>query len=145
MNKKGFTLTELLAVIAIISIIALIAIPNITNVTDNVRKENMLDDAKKFISLAKLKVNSDYNLKTTGATFNIIDLNDNGDFAVKDGHIVDVDSGVYDNNSYVKYEVLNNTSTYYVYLKGSKRHIGTSSNPKKENELTSKNIVINNS
>ncbi len=39
MNKKGFTLVELLAVIVILAIIALIATPIIMNVVDNARLE----------------------------------------------------------------------------------------------------------
>ena len=38
MNKKGFTLVELLAVIVILAIIALIATPLILNVIDNAKK-----------------------------------------------------------------------------------------------------------
>ena len=63
MNKKGFTLTELLAVIVIIGIISLIAIPNVVNISDNVKNDNMLADAKKFISLAKAEVLSDYSIR----------------------------------------------------------------------------------
>jgi len=145
MNKKGFTLVELLAVIAIISIISLIAIPNIANITDNIRKENMIDDAKKFISLAKLKVNSDYGIKSGGnSTFNIIELNSNGDFNLKNNHIVDVDNGVYNDNSYVKYEIINDKVTYCVYLMGSKRHIGTITSCVLEDDLTNKDIVESN-
>ena len=59
-NKNGFTLIELLAVIAIIGLISLIAIPNIVGLSDGVRRDNMLDDAKRLISMAKYKVNVEF-------------------------------------------------------------------------------------
>ena len=145
MNKEGFTLTELLAVIAIISIISLIAIPNITNITENIRKENMLDDAKKFISLAKLKVNSDYSIRIDGnKEFSISELNSNGDFNLKDGQIVDVDGETYSSNSYVRYTLSNDEVTYCIYLNGSKRHIGSISSCVIESDLISKDVVVTN-
>ena len=61
-NKSGFTLIELLAVIAIIALISMIAIPNIVGLSDGVRRDNMLDDAKKLISMAKYQVNKDYGI-----------------------------------------------------------------------------------
>ena len=51
-NKKGFTLIELLAVIAIIALISMIAIPNLVGLSDGVKRDNMLADAKKLISMA---------------------------------------------------------------------------------------------
>lgn len=63
MNKKGFTLIELLAVIAIIAMISLIAIPNIVGLQDNIKKDQMLDDAKKLISMAKYQVNANYDVR----------------------------------------------------------------------------------
>ena len=150
MNKKGFTLTELLAVIAIISIISLIAVPNIVNITDNIKKDNMLDDAKRFISLAKLEVNSNYGVKNftdniKAYEFDIKSLNKNGDFKsekVNDEiRIIDVDGNYYSNDSYVKYYKEGNTIKYCIYLNGSKRMIGTTSSCVDEKDLTSKDVV----
>ena len=146
MNKKGFTLIEILAVIAIIALISLIAIPNIVSLSDNVRKDNMLDDAKKLISMAKYAVNTDYeirnftksgvcvsNICTLG--FTMLDKNDD----LKE----DPDGGSYEaSNSYVKYYKDGSTVTYCVVLVGSKRYIGTTSDCKKENELYSRSNVI---
>ena len=38
MNKKGFTLTEIMAVVAIIAIIILIAVPSIIAINKNMNK-----------------------------------------------------------------------------------------------------------
>ena len=46
MNKKGFTLVELLAVIVILAIILVIAIPAIFNVIDDARKGSIESSAK---------------------------------------------------------------------------------------------------
>ena len=65
MNKKGFTLVELLAVIAIMALIAGVAIPNVVNMLDKGKKEDYIKDAKAIIS----KVKYMYNLKTYQAKF----------------------------------------------------------------------------
>ena len=52
MNKKGFTLIELIAVVVIMAIIAMIATPNIINMIDSGNKGKYISDAKIFISKA---------------------------------------------------------------------------------------------
>lgn len=52
MNKKGFTLIELIAVVVIMSIIAIIATPNIINMIDKGKKDQYITNAKEFISKA---------------------------------------------------------------------------------------------
>lgn len=56
MNKKGFTLIELIAVVAILGIIALIAVPNIINMVDNGKKSQFVTDAREMISKAKYQI-----------------------------------------------------------------------------------------
>lgn len=147
MNKKGFTLVELLAVIAIIGILSLIAVPNVINVVENTRKQNMLDDAKKLISLAKNEVNSNYelrnfmdanrcNVSTNTCTLNFDSLNEKGDIQN------DPDGGTY-RNSYVEYKKENNIINYCIHLEGEKRVIGENSTCIDENDLFSKNNVVN--
>ncbi len=120
MNKKGFTLVELLAVIAIIALISLIAIPNIVGLSDGIKKDQMLDDAKKLISLAKYHVNKDYDIRNSGNyTFSLSELNTNGDIKL------DPDGEPYINGT-VKY-TNNGTVRYCVYLEAKKRKIGSSS------------------
>lgn len=131
-NKKGFTLVELLAVIAIIALISLIAIPNIIGLSTGIRKDNMLDDAKKMISLAKYQVEKSYDIRTlakndngcirgVSCTFKLKDLNINDDIKT------DPDGGSYDmENSSVTYSInSNHDAIYCVILIGSKRSIKT--------------------
>lgn len=59
MNKKGFTLVELIAVIAIIGIIALIATPNVVRLIDEGRKDKFIADAQEMISKAKYMIKLD--------------------------------------------------------------------------------------
>lgn len=56
-NKKGFTLVELLAVIVILGILLLIAVPSVNNIIKNSRK-------KAFLSQVKLAVE---NVETTAS------------------------------------------------------------------------------
>ena len=53
MNKKGFTLVELIAVIAIIAIIATLAIPNMISMLNRSKNEKFITDAKQIIAKAK--------------------------------------------------------------------------------------------
>ena len=143
MNKNGFTLMELLVVIAILGIMSLIAIPNMIGISDDVKKENMIDDAKRLISLAKYQVNVDYDARKSGYkvyTFRELDI---------EGSIkTDPDGGEYDkDNSFVKYEKVGTNITYCVYLKGSIRHIGNGPGETDpcidEDKLYSKKNVVN--
>lgn len=54
MNKKGFTLVELLAVLVILAIVALIAVPIILNVIDNAKKSSAVDSAYGYIEAIEL-------------------------------------------------------------------------------------------
>ena len=119
MNKKGFTLVELLAVIAIIALISLVAIPNIVGLSTGVRKDQMLDDAKKLISLAKYQVNKSYAIRSNPPhTFTFIELNVNGDIEK------DPDGGDYvQADSKVVYTVDNGEAHYCVTLISSKRRL----------------------
>ena len=58
MNRRGFTLVELLAVIAILAILVIIALPNIMSMFNQARKNSFTTELalmKKYI--VKLKVN----------------------------------------------------------------------------------------
>jgi len=55
MNKKGFTLIELIAVIVILAILLLIVAPNIMKLIERSKKEQYVSDAKELVSLVKMK------------------------------------------------------------------------------------------
>lgn len=58
-NKKGFTLVELLAVIVVLAIVMSLAVVAITNVLDTTRKNSFAADAKSFLEGAHQLVSSD--------------------------------------------------------------------------------------
>ena len=63
MNKKGFTLVELLAVIVILAIVVGISIPSVTGMINNSKNDAMgtaLDAAEKFFSEQYSLMNIDY-------------------------------------------------------------------------------------
>ena len=56
MNKKGFTLVELLGVIIILAIVLLIAVPNIMTLVERTKKDGYINDAKKMVYLVKAEI-----------------------------------------------------------------------------------------
>ena len=50
MNKKGFTLVELLAVIAILAILVIIALPNVIKLYNNAKKNSFITETKTIYS-----------------------------------------------------------------------------------------------
>lgn len=60
MNKKGFTLVELLAVIVILGVLITIAVPKVTKYITNSRKESYVDEAKTFIDTVLHDVTSEF-------------------------------------------------------------------------------------
>ena len=85
--KKGFTLTELLAVIAILSILVLLAVPNIIKIYNDstksameVQENQILDASNLYVTdYCTRRINSTYvcpSSYTTGTTIKYICLND---------------------------------------------------------------------
>ena len=126
MNKKGFTLVELLAVIALIGILSLMAVPNVISSINNSRKNAFLLDAKRMISKAEYLVSLEditgrNQIKTDGKIYRFSDLNKNGEFQN------DADGGEFASNSFVKVYKSEDEYKYCICVLGSKRKItGTS-------------------
>ena len=59
MNKKGFTLVELLAVIAILAILVIIALPNIMSMFNDARKNSFTTELKEIYKVAQQQWISD--------------------------------------------------------------------------------------
>ena len=59
MNRKGFTLVELLAVIAILAILVLVAVPNVLGMFNKAKKDTFLTEAKNIFKESANKYISD--------------------------------------------------------------------------------------
>lgn len=62
MNKKGFTLTEIMAVVAIIAIIILIAVPSIIAINKNMNKRVYEQKKETIVAAAEIYANNNPNL-----------------------------------------------------------------------------------
>ena len=133
MNKKGFTLTELLAVVVIIALLSTLAVPNIISMLNRSKNEKFVTDAKQVIAKAKY-----YHKKNRPNSYPVT-------VYVKDLD-VKLEKSPFDNdydinNSIVKVtKDTEGTLTYSIYLVDKKDGnniycIGTFDNPKSEAEL----------
>ena len=59
MNRKGFTLVELLAVIAILALLVLVAVPNVLGMFNKAKKDTFLTEAKSIFKESASKYISD--------------------------------------------------------------------------------------
>ena len=147
MNKKGFTLIELIAVVVIMSIIAIIATPNIINMIDKGKKDQYVSNAKEFLSKATYMYKQDkYRNDTTYFT-----KNDSG-YQIKLGKIEGIKSKdliypygfKYDtNNSYIEFKEPD-TSSQGVQERQVKIHIESNDNNNCYVIDTNKNDLSNN-
>lgn len=142
MNKKGFTLIELIAVIALIAIIAVIAIPNVTKMVNTSKKETFLTNARTMITNAKYrnKLEKYDSLFETVGSCRIITASNLG-VDLKD----DPDNNTYDlDNSKVKVCLEDGTFVYYVktisIASGDKLPRGVYNNTTDENYVLEANL-----
>lgn len=109
LNKKGFTLVELLAVIVILSVLMLIALPSVLNIMNNAKDDAFKDEALSFISAAETQFISENRQKTCGYYYNNVD-----DIAYVDEHTHQI------SGPSIKYYKLNNVKNkdnYHAYIK----------------------------
>ena len=64
MNKKGFTLVELLAVIAILAILVLVAVPNVLGMFNNAKKDTFATETKDMVRIAQQQYLADFGKHT---------------------------------------------------------------------------------
>ena len=125
MNKKGFTLIEMLIVVALIAVVFGVAVPRITKTMGSSYKRNFETKKSLIVNTAEMYAQDKHNTLTpSGGPYNISvsDLLQNGylepdlargeDCSYDEGCLVD-DTGNILNNKTVKVEVKN------------KRYIGT--------------------
>ena len=113
MNRKGFTLVELLGVIVILGIIMLIAIPNIASLTQKNKKNTYIADSKKLVSLAQRALKKGEKDKPGDNNIEIITLESLSTSDVEK----DSDGNTYDTEkSYVAVSRINSYLVYGVQL-----------------------------
>lgn len=98
MNKKGFTLVELLAIVVLIGVIAAVAVPNITKEINNNEKEQENQLNKKIENASKLyaaKYHADKLIndsRTGDIIFYLSDLEDDGVLSLSKDECTDKDT-----------------------------------------------------
>lgn len=113
MNKKGFTLVELLAVIVILGLLATVAILSMSNVLENARKDTYLANARAAIDAARNDYMIDHPAKWS---WTLTEIN-----ALLDKKLVNTPFG----GTYAEgYVVRTTAGTYKVCLKGNNAAAG---------------------
>lgn len=150
-NKRGFTLVELLAAMVILGIIMAVAVPNIMGILNNSRASAYVEDAKKLMSLAEYKFRSDSSItkpsvgKCTVLTLNYLDNSEfenspnSGSYNKHMSMVVIKNEGADSSNKYVYYvhlaEILDGDKTRGIALKSY-----DTLNNSKPSQLVSDNI-----
>ena len=116
MNRKGFTLIELIAAITILAIIMAVAIPNVISTTVKNKNQTYVNDARKIVTLAKYKFESDATLnKPTTTRCLVIKLSALDKSELQKGP----ENGTYDTNlsfAVIKYDSSEKTYAYRVQI-----------------------------
>ena len=115
LNRKGFTLVELLAMLVVLGILMAVTVPNISGILGKSKTDTIKEDVTKMIDTAKIKVASESNIanpeKGKCLVFTLEYLNDSDDF--KQGP----NGGKYDMfDSFVIVKRVDNKYKYYVRL-----------------------------
>ena len=118
MNKKGFTLIELIGTITILAIIMAIAIPNVISITRKNKNQTYINDARKMVTLAKYEFESNASIARPNGSASscvVIQLKNLDQSELQKGP----ESGIYDGDeSYVKiiYDVDKKVYAYSVQI-----------------------------
>ncbi len=75
MNKKGFTLVELLAVIAILAILVIIALPNVLKMFNDSKKNSFMTEVRDIYKQAQTQFIADSMTAAGGKTYASASLN----------------------------------------------------------------------
>ena len=134
MNKKGFTLVELLAVIALIAILMGIAVPNVISTVNNGKRNDFLSE----YLVSSNKTDRDYVRSGGSKTYNLVSLNEKGEFDK------DADGGSYNASTYVRVTYSGGKYKFCVYALGSKRRVGTATSCVYSEDLTGITVVKDN-
>lgn len=105
LNKKGFTLVELLAVIVVLAIIMVLTVPSVLSSMNSARQSSFLLYAGKMIEAAQSKYQSESLLTTPNTCYDLTTLSGNGSKQYKGIITVEMVDGnpvfkirMYDNN-----------------------------------------------
>ena len=112
-NSLGFTLIELIATITILGIIMLIAVPNVISVVTKNKNQTYVNDARKFVTLAKYNI-----MRPTSTNCAVIMLSSVDRSELQSGPedgTYETDSNATD-QSYVVIKYENGSYVYYVQL-----------------------------
>lgn len=63
LNRKGFTLVELLAMLVVLGILMAVTVPNMSGILGSQKTNVLKEDVSKMVDSAKIKVASDNNIK----------------------------------------------------------------------------------
>lgn len=134
MNKKGFTLVELLAVIVILAILLAIAIPQVTQYITKSRKDSLVATAKDFADAVRKDATSEmYELPISTNDVTIVSLNlvklekggtkssFNGKWVDKNSYIAIINVGTDLDPDYQYYVALADTKRYTIALTESEQ------------------------
>lgn len=116
LNRRGFTLVELLAMLVVLAILMAITVPNISGILGKSKTDIIKEDVTKMVDTAKIKIASDNSIinpaKNKCLVFTLEYLNDNDDY--KEGP----NGGKYDFfDSFVIVKRVGSKYKYYVRLK----------------------------
>lgn len=109
LNKKGFTLVELLAVIVILGVIMLIAIPSIGTIIQNSRLNSFASSGKMYISTAQNYVAGEVTMSDGDYYMSVYELNNKK----LDASPINPEKFI---TGYVKVTIENGNGTYSAYI-----------------------------